>query len=107
MALLASKTAELGYKLEQVQDFTPTPMTISTEMYYTGYDPSTLKRIFVERNPEAKKIQNRVFFWYKPENKIIRVKAILRRYLDDIAAPYINSFKKYNLPIPNSNKSRR
>lgn len=91
MALLASKTAELGYKLEQVQDFTPTPMTISTEMYYTGYDPSTLKRIFVERNPEAKKIQNRVFFWYKPENKIWAN----------------NIFKKYNLPIPNSNKSRR
>ena len=84
MALLALKTAELGYKLEQVQDFTPTPMTISTEMYYTGYDPMTLKRVFVERNPEAKKCQNRVFFWYKPENKIWAN----------------NIFKKYNLPIP-------
>jgi uncharacterized radical SAM protein YgiQ len=84
MALLALKTAELGYKLEQVQDFTPTPMTISTEMYYTGYDPMSLKRVFVERNPEAKKCQNRVFFWYKPENKIWAN----------------NIFKKYNLPIP-------
>jgi uncharacterized radical SAM protein YgiQ len=84
MALLALKTAELGYKLEQVQDFTPTPMTISTEMYYTGYDPMTLKRVFVERNPDAKKCQNRVFFWYKPENKIWAN----------------NIFKKYNLPIP-------
>jgi uncharacterized radical SAM protein YgiQ len=84
MALLALKTAELGYKLEQVQDFTPTPMTISTEMYYTGYDPMSLKRVFVERNPDAKKCQNRVFFWYKPENKIWAN----------------NIFKKYNLPIP-------
>ena len=84
MALLALKTAELGYRLEQVQDFTPTPMTISTEMYYTGYDPMSLKRVFVERNPEAKKCQNRVFFWYKPENKIWAN----------------NIFKKYNLPIP-------
>lgn len=84
MALLALKTAELGYRLEQVQDFTPTPMTISTEMYYTGYDPMTLKRVFVERNPEAKKCQNRVFFWYKPENKIWAN----------------NIFKKYNLPTP-------
>lgn len=84
MALLALKTAELGYRLEQVQDFTPTPMTISTEMYYTGYDPMTLKRVFVERNPDAKKCQNRVFFWYKPENKIWAN----------------NIFKKYNLPIP-------
>ena len=91
MAILASKTADLGYKLEQVQDFTPTPMTISTEMYYTGYDPMTLKRVFVEKNPEAKKIQNRVFFWYKPENKIWAN----------------NIFKKYNLPIPNMNKFRR
>ena len=89
MAELAVQTSQLGYKLEQVQDFTPTPMTISTEMYYTGYDPTTLKRIFVERNPELKKNQNRVFFWYKPENKIWAN----------------NIFSKYNLPKPKIQKN--
>ncbi len=89
MAELAVQTSQLGYKLEQVQDFTPTPMTISTEMYYTGYDPTTLKRIFVERNPELKKNQNRVFFWYKPENKVW--------------ANHI--FSKYNLPKPKIQKN--
>lgn len=90
MAQLALQTAQLGYKLEQVQDFTPTPMTISTEMYYTGYDPNGLKKIFVERNPEAKKNQNKIFFWYKPENK----------------AWAKQIFAKYNLPTPFINRKR-
>ena len=90
MAHLALQTAQLGYRLEQVQDFTPTPMTISTEMYYTGYDPNTLKKVFVERNPEAKKNQNKIFFWYKPENKAWAKQV----------------FTKNNLPMPIINKKR-
>lgn len=68
MAELAADTKDLGYKLEQVQDFTPTPMTLSTEIYYTGIDPYTLQPVFTARTYEEKKAQNRYFFWYKPEN---------------------------------------
>ena len=69
MAELAVKTKELGYRLEQVQDFTPTPMTLATEIYYSGYDPYTLKPVFVAKTKQEKLDQQRFFFWYKPENR--------------------------------------
>lgn len=69
MAELAVKTKELGYHLEQVQDFTPTPMTLATEIYYSGYDPYTLKPVFVAKSKEEKLSQQRFFFWYKNENR--------------------------------------
>ena len=69
MAELAVKTKELGYRLEQVQDFTPTPMTLATEIYYSGYDPYSLKPIFVAKTKQEKLDQQRFFFWYKPENR--------------------------------------
>ena len=69
MAELAVKTKELGYKLEQVQDFTPTPMTLATEIYYSGYDPYSLKPVFVAKTKLEKLDQQRFFFWYKPENR--------------------------------------
>lgn len=69
MAELASKTRELGFRLEQVQDFTPTPMTLATEIYYSGYDPYTLQKVFVAKNSEDKLAQRRFFFWYLPENR--------------------------------------
>lgn len=67
MAELAAITKSLDFHLEQVQDFTPTPMTISTEAWYTGYDPYTLKPVFSARTPEEKLKQRQYFFWYKPE----------------------------------------
>ena len=67
MAELAAITKSLDFHLEQVQDFTPTPMTISTEAWYTGYDPYTLKPVFSARTPEEKLSQRQYFFWYKPE----------------------------------------
>lgn len=69
MAELAVKTKELGYRLEQVQDFTPTPMTLATEIYYSGYDPYTLQPVFVAKTKEEKLDQQKFFFWYKPENR--------------------------------------
>ena len=69
MADLAVKTKELGYHLEQVQDFTPTPMTLATEIYYSGYNPYTLEPVFVAKSKEEKLAQQRFFFWYKPENR--------------------------------------
>lgn len=69
MAELAAITKGLNFKLEQVQDFTPTPMTISTEMWYTGLNPYTLEPVFSARTPREKLAQRQFFFWYKPEER--------------------------------------
>lgn len=69
MADLAVKTKDMGFKLEQVQDFTPTPMTHATVMYYSGYDPYTLKKVYSAKAKEERAEQNRFFFWYKKENR--------------------------------------
>lgn len=68
MADLAAKTKELGFRLEQVQDFTPTPMTVATVIYYSSYHPYTLKPVYTARTKQDKLSQNRFFFWYKPQN---------------------------------------
>ena len=65
MAELARLTRQMGYKLEQVQDFTPTPMTVSTEMFYTGYDPYTLEPVYAAHTQDEKLAQREYFFWYK------------------------------------------
>ena len=67
MADLAVQMKQMGYRLEQIQDFTPTPMTLSTEMYYTGIDPSMMKSVYVAVTPADKADQRRLFFYYKPE----------------------------------------
>ena len=67
MAQLADLTRKMGYKLEQVQDFTPTPMTTATEMFYTGYDPYTLEPVFTAKTQKEKLAQRQYFFWYKDE----------------------------------------
>lgn len=70
MKELAAEVKSMGIRPEQVQDFTPTPMTLSTLMYYTGFDPYTGKKVYVARNPEEKKRQKEYFFWYrKPDKK--------------------------------------
>lgn len=69
MAELAVITKNLDFHLEQVQDFTPTPMTVSTEAYYTGYHPYTLEPVFTARNPKEKLAQRQFFFWYQREYK--------------------------------------
>ena len=69
MAILAAETKDLGFRLEQVQDFTPTPMTVATEIYYSGVHPYTLQPVVTPKTAEDKKTQNNYFFWYKPEFK--------------------------------------
>ena len=69
MANLAAETKDMGFQLEQVQDFTPTPMTVATVIYYSGVHPYTLKPINTVKSKEEKLNQNRFFFWYKRENK--------------------------------------
>lgn len=69
MAELAVKTKNLNFHLEQVQDFTPTPMTVSTETWYTGFDPYTLEPVFSAKTQREKLAQRQFFFWYKPEER--------------------------------------
>lgn len=69
MAELAVITKDLNFHLEQVQDFTPTPMTLSTEIYYTGYHPYTGENVFTARTSQEKLHQRQFFFWYKPETR--------------------------------------
>jgi uncharacterized radical SAM protein YgiQ len=67
MADLAAKTKVLNFKLEQIQDFTPTPMTLATVIYYSGYHPYTLEKIQTAKTAEQKLAQRKFFFWYKNE----------------------------------------
>jgi len=69
MANLAAETKDMGFQLEQVQGFTPTPMTVATVIYYSGYHPYTLKKMYAPKSKKDKDEQHRFFFWYKKENK--------------------------------------
>jgi len=69
MANLAAKTKKLGYKLEQIQDFTPTPMTLATVIYYSGYNPYGMQKVKTALTYDEKSKQRKFFFWYKEENK--------------------------------------
>jgi uncharacterized radical SAM protein YgiQ len=69
MANLAAETKDMGFHLEQVQGFTPTPMTVATVIYYSGYHPYTLKPTKTPRTKKEKEEQHRFFFWYKKENQ--------------------------------------
>ena len=84
MAELAITMKGLGYKLEQIQDFTPTPMTLATEMYYTGYNPATMEKVFVARHPNEKREQNRMFFWYKAENRNAIWQSLIKSHNEDL-----------------------
>jgi radical SAM superfamily enzyme YgiQ (UPF0313 family) len=69
MAELAVITKRLDFHLEQVQDFTPTPMTVATETWYTGFDPYTRQPVFSAKTQREKLAQRQFFFWYKPEER--------------------------------------
>ena len=69
MAELAVITKKLDFHLEQIQDFTPTPMTVATEAWYTGYHPYTLEPIYSAKTQREKLAQRMFFFWYKPEER--------------------------------------
>ncbi|MCD4745706.1 MAG: YgiQ family radical SAM protein [Bacteroidales bacterium] len=78
MANLALQTKNMGFKLEQVQDFTPTPMTLATVIYYSGYHPYTLKPVYTAKTKNQKIEQTKFFFWYKPENHSWIIKTLER-----------------------------
>lgn len=85
MAELALKTKDLGFRLEQVQDFTPTPMTVATEIYVTGVHPYDGKPVPCAHTPEEKQEQRSFFFWYKPEMKAALRKSMQRLGLGEMA----------------------
>ena len=96
MANLAAETKDMGFKLEQVQGFTPTPMTVATVIYYSGYHPYTLERMKTPKTKKEKDEQHRFFFWYKKENQDWIRKTLVkvgRQDLADRLLPERRSFK--------------
>lgn len=96
MARLALITKRLDFQLEQIQDFTPTPMTISTEMWYTGYDPYTLEPVYSAKNAEEKLAQRMFFFWYKPEEQNKIANELRRIGKPELIAPLLGNFRGTN-----------
>ena len=84
MAELAVITKRLNFHLEQVQDFTPTPMTVSTEIWYTGLHPYTLAPVYCARTKEQKLAQRRFFFWYKPEERAAIIRELKKMGRKDL-----------------------
>lgn len=84
MADLAIKTKELDFKLEQVQDFTPTPMTVATVIYYSGYHPYTLKKVFTAKTQKEKLSQRKFLFWYKKEYRDAIKKELIKMGKKDL-----------------------
>lgn len=84
MAELAVETKQLDFRLEQVQDFTPTPMTVATEIYYSGYHPYTGERVFCARSQQEKLAQRRYFFWYDRSQQPDIRRSLLRMHRPDL-----------------------
>lgn len=84
MAELAAETKQLDFHLEQVQDFTPTPMTVATEIYWSGIHPYTGKPVFTARSEKEKRAQRQFFFWYKPEARSQIVAELNRLHRPDL-----------------------
>ena len=81
---LAEYLNRRGRQPEQVQDFYPTPGTVSTCMFYTGLDPYTLKPVFVEKTPEGKALQRALLQYYEPRNAEKVVKALQLTHREDL-----------------------
>jgi len=94
MAELAVITKRLDFHLEQVQDFTPTPMTVATETWYTGYDPYTLEPVFSAKSPGEKLAQRQYFFWYKPEERRAIEQSLRRIGRADLIPQLYSGFSK-------------
>lgn len=95
MAELAAETKQLDMHLEQVQDFTPTPMTLATEIYYTGIHPYTGEKIYTAIRPEEKQAQRRYFFWYDKTYRPEIIRSLYRIHRPDLIAKlFPNSFTR-------------
>lgn len=100
MAELAIKTRDLDFHLEQVQDFTPTPMTVATEIYYSGYHPYTGEKIFTAVRPEEKLAQRQYFFWYDRTYRAGIEKSLMRLHRPDLLRRLFSRQGQYQAPRP-------
>ncbi len=106
MANLAAETKDMGFQLEQVQDFTPTPMTVATVIYYAGVHPYTLKPIETVKTKEEKQDQNKFFFWYKKENRNWIKNKLQKAQRPDLIEKLVGNDKPKEMP-PWLEKRRR
>lgn len=115
MADLAVRTKRLDFQLEQVQDFTPTPMTVSTETWYSGFDPYTLEPVFSAKTQKEKLAQRQFFFWYKPEERR-QIETTLRRIgrpdlirelLGGVSPAPQKQWRKESEPSDHNNRQKR
>ena len=95
MANLAIQTKNMNFRLEQVQDFTPTSMTLATVVYYSGYHPYTLEKIYTARNKNAKENQRKFFFWYKKEFKNSIIQDLKSKGRDDLIGKLFKKKSSY------------
>lgn len=107
MAELAAETRDLNMHLEQVQDFTPTPMTVATEIYYTGYHPYTGEKVYCATPPEEKQSQRRFFFWYDPAYRADITRALQRLHRPDIIRKLFPAYRDPRQNDRNKSKKRR
>jgi len=107
MADLAVETKEMGFKLEQVQGFTPTPMTVATVAYYSGYHPYTLKKVYTPRTSKERDDQHRFFFWYKKENKEWIRNTLKKVKRNDLLDRLLDSPSKSNKNYPPKKNHRK
>ncbi len=109
MANLAAETKDMGFQLEQVQDFTPTPMTVATVIYYSGYHPYTMQPMYTAKTEKEKKNQHMFFFWYKKEYQARIKDKLLNKGRGDLAAKLLgHTFgKKDDTKKPFAKKGRK
>ncbi|MGM9845154.1 MAG: YgiQ family radical SAM protein [Muribaculaceae bacterium] len=86
MALLAVETKRLDFHLEQVQDFTPTPMTVASEIYYSGIHPYTGEHVYCATRHEEKLAQRKYFFWYDRAYRVDITRSLHRLHRPDLIA---------------------
>ena len=109
MANLAAETKDMGFQLEQVQGFTPTPMTVATVIYYSGYHPYTLQKMKTPKTKQERDDQHRFFFWYKKENFNWIKKSLQkvgRQDLIDRLLPKESELKSETRPKNNTSKNK-
>lgn len=81
---LAEYIRDMGYNPEQVQDFYPTPSTLSTVMYYTGLDPRTMEKVYVPTDPHEKAMQRALIQYRDPKNYYLVKEALLKAHREDL-----------------------
>ncbi|RME96320.1 MAG: YgiQ family radical SAM protein [Bacteroidetes bacterium] len=107
MANLAAETKDMGFRLEQVQDFTPTPMTVATVAYYTGLHPYTLRPVFTAKSDKERKRQHLFFFWHKRENYRAIRESLTKMGREDLIEKLLHDKKQHAKREQIKNRNRK